>query len=135
MKSFLIFNDKGFAYGNIYKESILIDYFDINIDLVLDKLPKKKVYIKSKGLEKIADFDDLGNSGTADLILWNGPMSNFSSYMYYASLGFSVPNFQDTFENDSIIKRQYGPTYDRRWQFDKPVDNPEWLMQDTRSSI
>ena len=49
--------------------------------------------------------------------------------------GFKVPDLQDKFvDTGPITKTQYNSTISREWLFEQPIDNAEWLMQDTRYS-
>lgn len=32
-------------------------------------------------------------------------------------------------ENDNVTNVQYGPTLNKEWQFERPLDYPEWTLQ------
>ena len=38
-------------------------------------------------------------------------------------------------ENDNVTNVQYGPTLNKEWQFERPLDNPEWTLQSKKTSI
>lgn len=91
-------------------------------------------------LKKIADitmdYGDMDYMGLYQQIDGN-PGVNFSQDLMTNVLnqGFRVPDLQDKIvDKDPITKQQYNSTISREWLFEQPIDNAEWLMQDTRCS-
>lgn len=38
-------------------------------------------------------------------------------------------------ENDNVTNVQYGPTLNKEWQFEHPLDYPEWTLQSKKTPI
>ena len=54
------------------------------------------------------------------------------------SVDINTINFEDDWkwiENDNITNVQYGPTLNKEWQFERPLDYPEWTLQSKKTSI
>lgn len=55
---------------------------------------------------------------------------NETDRIFYRAPGFLFKNIdQKIVDKDEIIDVTYGPSISREWLFDKPIDNPEWSLQ------
>ena len=125
-----------YDYNNVYIKDIIeinnnkIYILPINNQIkkiVLNNFKNAKVY-----MNKYANYGDSLDELTGDINLYNGSITNWSTFMYSDPMGIKFPNFQDKYINNDITKEKYGPTISRKWDFIEQYDNPEWLMRDTR---
>ena len=52
------------------------------------------------------------------------------------SVDINTVYFEDDWkwiENDNITNVQYGPTLNKEWQFERPLDYPEWTLQSKKN--
>jgi hypothetical protein len=73
-------------------------------------------------LRKIAEGEDYINDGFHEGDSFN--------VMYTQPMGIIFKDFdQKVVDKDKITKQQYGPSNQIHWDFEKPIDNPEWLLR------
>lgn len=45
--------------------------------------------------------------------------------------GLRLPDYEHKIYTDDIVDIHYGPSHNQECQFDKPIDNPEWALQNS----
>ena len=131
------FKDGDITYGTYIGNIALIEHLgnDEDINILYNDGDFEKVYLVNSDWTKLtrkANFGDDISTLNPEFIGYNGSERNFSNMMYNTPMGLLIPDYQDTFDNNSLLKKQYGPSINRTWEFENMRDNAEWLMQDTR---
>lgn len=72
---------------------------------------------------------DVGMIPDEYIFIDGGSERNFSQWMYNQPSWLKFPDLQDKVENNHVTKTQYGPTIERTWLYDEPIDNPEWMLR------